>query len=127
MLCILIVLACQRGTHLAPDTAPADSSHLPSDTGANDTARDSSSASDTSADTATDTAGDTASDTSDTAVDTSDTSDAATDTSSDTGAPADPWAICESYARPTARGRVEDGALDEISGIAVSRQEQQDC
>ena len=119
MLCFLIVLACQRGTHHAPDTAPADSSQLPSDTGANDTARDSSSANDTSADTATDTAGDTASDTSDTAADTSDT---ATDTSSDTGAPADPWTTCDSYARPTARGRVEDGTLDEISGIAVSRQ-----
>ena len=120
----LIVLACQRGTHFAPDTAPADSSHTPRDTAANDTSQDTSQ--DTSLDTA-DTSGDDTGDTTDSARDTSEPSgdtagDTATDTSGDTGTPADPWLLCESYARPTARGRVADGALDEISGIVVSRQ-----
>ncbi len=113
MLCLLLALACQRSTHLPPDSATADSSHVTNDADASDTSRDTSvDTSDTSVDTS-------QGDTSDTARD---TSDSATDTSTDTGAPADPWTICESYARPTARGRVEDGALDEISGIAVSRQ-----
>ena len=110
---LFVLLACHHAASRVPDTALPDSA-------VGDTAADIASGNDTATDTSAGTGRDTSSgDTSDTAADTSDT---ANDTSGDTGPPADPWLLCESYARPTARGRVADGSLDEISGVVVSRQ-----